>query len=123
MTGIVRFVSDSISGIMQPSLTGKQLDVGASRRQRETHPMTSATFAATSFHGAPAGTMLFSRRARSLDAALSGPASRGIHFRASNEAERPAPAFGMAAQHAATQSSGHKPGQGGRRMKNRPQQA
>jgi hypothetical protein len=59
LTGPVRFVSDFISGIMQLSVTGQQLDVGNAPRRR---PETDQTAAVIQYSdGAQEADIVFSR--------------------------------------------------------------
>lgn len=99
-------LSDFTSGIMQLSVTGKQLDVGdALRHHVETNLAASV---AKYFDSAIEGSVVFSRQAHLFHADISVHIGRGIQFQSHGEADDPYPAFDMALEHAAKQLRRHK---------------
>lgn len=99
-------LSDFISGNMQLSVTGKQLDVGdALRSHVETNLKASV---AKYFDDAIEGNVVFSREAHLFRADIFVHIGRGIQFQSHGEADSPYPAFDMALEHAAKQLRRHK---------------
>ncbi len=93
LTGPVRFVSDFISGIMQPSVTGKQLEVDAAPRRRNGANQTA--FVIQYLDGANEADIVLPRGVQPFGAANSSPIGQGTPFRGPNDADSLYPAFDM----------------------------